>query len=268
MSQGVKKPFTEVIRANIGDAHAMGQKPITFLRQVLALTVTPELLNDPKYPEDAKSRARELLQGCGGGSVGAYSASSGIEIIRKHVAQYIEERDGIPCDYENVILSGGASDGIKSVLKLFIERVDGKPSGVMVPIPQYPLYSATLAEFGLEQIGYYLNENNKWALDTSELERAIGEAKKTCAPRALVVINPGNPTGQVLTRQNIEDIIKFSHKHNLYIFADEVYQDNVYDKDSAFHSFKKVLIQMGEPYSKMEIASFMSTSKGVTLILK
>lgn len=132
----------------------------------------------------------------------------------------------------------------------------------MVPIPQYPLYSAALAEFGLTQIGYFLNEENKWALDNTELERSISEAKKTCTPRVLVVINPGNPTGQVLTRKNIEDIIKFAHKHQLYIIADEVYQDNVYDKDSAFHSFKKVLVEMGEPFSRMELASFMSTSKG------
>ncbi|XP_020709444.1 alanine aminotransferase 2 [Athalia rosae] len=262
LAKGVKKPFNEVIKANIGDAHAMGQKPITFLRQVLALTVTPEFLDDSRFPEDAKSRARALLGGCKGGSVGSYSESAGIEVIRKHVAEYIQERDGIPCNYQNIILCGGASDGIKSILKLFIETVNGKPSGVMVPIPQYPLYSAALAEFGLTQIGYYLNEENKWSLDTSELERAIAEAKKTCTPRCLVVINPGNPTGQVLTRKNIEDVIKFAHKHNLYIMADEVYQDNVYDKDSAFHSFKKVLIEMGEPYSQLELASFMSTSKG------
>ena len=112
-SQGAKKPFKEVIKANIGDAHAMGQKPITFLRQVLALVVSPDLLNDPKYPEDAKERARTLLDGCKGCSVGSYSESAGIEIVRKHVAQYIQERDGIPSDYKNIILSNGASDGIK-----------------------------------------------------------------------------------------------------------------------------------------------------------
>lgn len=111
--QGAKKPFSEVIKANVGDAHAMGQKPITFLRQVLALTVNPELLNDPSYPEDAKVRARNVLGGCKGMSVGSYSESAGIEIIRKHVAEYIENRDGIPSDYRNIILSNGASDGIK-----------------------------------------------------------------------------------------------------------------------------------------------------------
>lgn len=69
-SQGVKKPFTEVVRANIGDAQAMGQKPITFLRQVLALCVHPDLLNSPDFPEDAKKKAERILQACGGHSLG------------------------------------------------------------------------------------------------------------------------------------------------------------------------------------------------------
>ncbi|KAG5309941.1 ALAT2 aminotransferase, partial [Acromyrmex insinuator] len=263
LQKGVDKPFKEVIKANVGDAHAMGQQPITFLRQVLTLTVSPNLLDDPSYPEDAKDRARLVLGGCKGGSVGSYSESAGIECIRKHVAQYIQERDGgIPCDYHNVILSNGASDGIKSFLKLFNERINNKPSGILIPIPQYPLYSATLAEFGLAQIGYYLDEDNKWSLEVSELERTLREIKNTCNPRVLVVINPGNPTGQVLTRKNIENVIRFAHKHHLFLLADEVYQDNIYDKDSAFHSFKKVMTEMGEPYSKMELASFMSISKG------
>lgn len=150
----------------------------------------------------------------------------------------------------------------QSVLKLFNETIDNKPSGVLVPIPQYPLYSATLSEFGLTQIGYYLNEDNKWSLEISELERALKEYKGSCNPRVLVVINPGNPTGQVLTRANIENVIRFAHKNHLFLLADEVYQDNIYDKDSAFHSFKKVMTEMGEPYSKMELASFMSISKG------
>lgn len=134
--------------------------------------------------------------------------------------------------------------------------------GIMVPIPQYPLYSATIAEFGMSQVGYYLNEEKNWGLDIPELERSLKEAKKHCVPRALVVINPGNPTGQVLTRDNIQDIIKFAQQNNLFVFADEVYQDNVYEKESKFHSFKKVLFEMGAPYNTMELASFMSCSKG------
>ena len=103
----------------------MGQRPITFLRQVLALTVNPELLDDPKYPEDAKKRAREVLEGCKGSSVGSYSESAGIEIIRKHVADYITRRDGVPSDYKNIVLSNGASDGIKVTLIRILFYIQG-----------------------------------------------------------------------------------------------------------------------------------------------
>lgn len=132
----------------------------------------------------------------------------------------------------------------------------------MIPIPQYPLYSASLAEYNIDQVGYYLNEESNWSLEMNELERSYEESLKTCLPKAIVVINPGNPTGQVLSRQNIENIIKFAHKHRLFIFADEVYQDNVYAEGCKFYSFKKVLNELGAPYDQMEMASFMSCSKG------
>uniref|UniRef100_A0A1B6CHN5 alanine transaminase n=2 Tax=Clastoptera arizonana TaxID=38151 RepID=A0A1B6CHN5_9HEMI len=262
LQKGEKKPFKEVIKANIGDCHAMGQTPITFIRQVLALVSLPELMNDSRFNDDVKLRAKTILAGCRGSSVGSYTDSPGIEVIRKHVAKYIECRDGFPSNWENIILSSGASDAIKSVLKLLIEDMDCKKPGVMIPIPQYPLYSASLAEFNMQQIGYYLNEDAEWSLDIPELERSIAEAKKHCFPRALVVINPGNPTGQVLPRDNIAEVIKFAHRENLFLFADEVYQDNVYAEGSKFYSFKKVMMEMGKPYCDMELASFMSSSKG------
>lgn len=233
------------------------------LFQILGLVLYPELFNDPKITDDVKERARIILSGTRGCSVGSYTDSAGIEVIRKHVAAYIQERDnGIPADADNIILSTGASGAIKNLLALFHAEVDGKKSGIMVPIPQYPLYSATIAEFDMDQVDYYLDEEAKWGLDIKELERSVSEARKTCNPRVLVVINPGNPTGQVLTRENIVEIIKFAYREKLFIFADEVYQDNVYDKAAQFHSFKKVLLEMGEPYQSMELASFMSVSKG------
>ena len=111
LQDGVKKPFTSVIKANIGDAHAMGNKPITFIRQVLALITHLPLLDNEEFPEDAKSRARAILAGCKGGSVGSYSDSPGLEVIRRHVAEYIMERDGgIESDWKNIILCAGASE--------------------------------------------------------------------------------------------------------------------------------------------------------------
>ncbi|KAM9690330.1 alanine aminotransferase 1 isoform 5-T6 [Dama dama] len=264
LRQGVKKPFTEVIRANIGDAQAMGQIPITFPRQVLALCVHPDLLNSPDFPEDAKRKAEHILQACGGHSLGAYSISAGVQMIREDVARYIERRDGgIPADPNNIFLSTGASDAIVTVLKLLVTGEGRTRTGVLIPIPQYPLYSAALAELNAVQVDYYLDEERAWSLDVAELRRALGQARDHCRPRALCVINPGNPTGQVQTRECIEDVIRFAFEERLFLLADEVYQDNVYAEGSQFHSFKKVLTEMGPPYAaRQELASFHSISKG------
>uniref|UniRef100_A0AAZ3RJB0 Alanine aminotransferase 1 n=1 Tax=Oncorhynchus tshawytscha TaxID=74940 RepID=A0AAZ3RJB0_ONCTS len=252
LKEGVKKPFTEVIKANIGDAHAMGQKPITFFRQVIALCVYPDLLEDDKFPEDAKNRAWRILQACGGGSLGAYSASSGIEVIRQDVAKYIEKRDsGIPSNPDDIYLSTGASDAIVTMLKLLTSGEGKTRTGVMISIPQYPLYSAALAELAAVQISYYLDEDKCWSLDVSELRRAVKAAREHCNPRALCIINPGNPTGQVQNRQCIEDVIRFAAEEHLFLMADEVYQDNVYMEGCQFHSFKKVLFEMGSEYSSV-----------------
>ncbi|KAJ8400427.1 hypothetical protein AAFF_G00395510 [Aldrovandia affinis] len=266
LQRGVKKPFTEVIKANIGDAHAMGQLPITFLRQVVALCTCPELLDSPMFPEDAKQRARRILQGCGGNSLGSYSASQGIDCIREDIATYIEQRDhGVPASWDNIYLTTGASDGIMSVLKLLVSGQGLSRTGVMIPIPQYPLYSAAISEMEAVQVNYYLDEDNCWALDINELHRAFQAAKQYCNPRVLCIINPGNPTGQVQSKKCIEEVLHFAYEEKLFVLSDEVYQDNVYSPDCQFHSFKKVLYEMGAEYfNNVELASFHSTSKGYT----
>lgn len=187
LKSGVKKPFDEVIRANIGDCHMMGEKPITFIRQVLSAALDPQrALKDESLPEDVKARVQLLLSYCGGQSVGSYSDSAGVEIIRRHVAEYIEERDGYPSDWQNIILTSGASEGVKFLFALLNSKsTHEKPTGIMVPIPQYPLYSATIQELGMHLISYYLDENNEWALDIAELERSLDEAKSKSIPKAL-----------------------------------------------------------------------------------
>uniref|UniRef100_A0A183F3R9 alanine transaminase n=1 Tax=Heligmosomoides polygyrus TaxID=6339 RepID=A0A183F3R9_HELPZ len=228
---------------------------------LLTCVANPVMMKTGNFPSDVVEHAKLILAHCGGGNCGAYSQSVGVEIIRKHVAEFIK-RDGFPCDYENVTLSGGASESIRNVLKLFIRHDKEKKPGVMVPIPQYPLYSASIEEFGLGQVGYFLEEETNWSLAEEELERSYQNSLKEFDTKVLVVINPGNPTGQVLSRDNIETIIKFAHKHHLFLMADEVYQDNVYAPGSKFYSFKKVINEMGAPYNQMELASFHSVSKG------
>lgn len=263
LKQGVNKPFEQVIRANIGDCHATGQKPVTFLRQVMAICAFPDLLNDDKFPEDAKERARRILKSCGGGSVGAYTDSAGLEVVKIDIADFISKRDGgVPANPDDIFLTTGASSGIKIVMELLLNGPNDKPAGFMIPIPQYPLYSATISEYSAHQIGYFLEEDNNWALNVDELERAYQSSLETCEPKAICIINPGNPTGQVLSLENIQKIVKWAYSKRLFILADEVYQDNVYADGMKFHSFRKVAYELGAPYSGMEIASFYSTSKG------
>ena len=72
------------------------------------------------------------------------------------------------------------------------------------------------------KIGYYLDEDNNWQIDVKELERAYQESINMCQPKALCVINPGNPTGHVLTLDNIREVIKWAYDKRLFIIVDEV----------------------------------------------
>lgn len=134
----------------------------------------------------------------------------------------------------------------------------------MVPIPQYPLYSALLTLDGGTLVKYFLDEERGWGINPEDIEQRINHAKDLGVNmRAMVVINPGNPTGQVLRREDMESIIKICYKNEIVICADEVYQNNVY-RDAPFLSFRKVLAEMGEPYSdSVELLSMHSVSKGL-----
>ena len=149
------------------------------------------------------------------------------------------------------------------MLKLVIR---GAKDGIMIPNPQYPLYSATIPLLGGSPISYYLNEETGWGLDVKELDSSFeASQKKGISARGLVVINPGNPTGQCLDVENMEEIVDFCQRRNVVLFADEVYQENIYnDKKRPFSSFKKVVKNMGSKYDSVELVSFHSVSKGVT----
>jgi alanine transaminase len=79
----------------------------------------------------------------------------------------------------------------------------------------------------------------------------------------MVIINPGNPTGQLLSEETISKIVEFAYNNGICILADEVYQENVYTDTKKFVSFKKVVATMPEPYNNTELISFHSTSKGI-----
>jgi alanine transaminase len=108
-----------------------------------------------------------------------------------------------------------------------------------------------------------LDEAHNWTMRVAELEQAVARAREQgVQPRGLVVINPGNPTGQCLEQRDMEAILDFAARHKLVLLADEVYQDNVYTH-KPFVSFKKVLHGMGSQRHAVELLSFHSVSKGM-----
>ena len=251
----------KIIYCNIGNPQALKQKPLTFVRQVLSLLEYPALLDQPGaeklFPADALKRARLILSHNPSGT-GAYTQSAGIPFIRKAVAEFIHKRDGIQADMNRILLTDGASKGVQAVFTLLTNKEN---DGYMIPIPQYPLYSATIELYGARQVNYFLDEANNWQLNESELNASYEAGRKSGVnPVAIAVINPGNPTGAVLSWENIEMIIRFARKHKLAILADEVYQENVYGKGLKFHSFAKVMHDMGE--TEVTLFSFHSVSKG------
>lgn len=135
------------------------------------------------FPADAVRRAEEICENCS--SIGAYSPSNGLAYVRKAVAQFIEARDGFPSDPEQIYLTNGASEGITRLLNAIVAH---PKVGVFLPIPQYPLYSATLSMLNGQAIPYELDEQKGWALDMANLRQAIQEARegRSIEPRALV----------------------------------------------------------------------------------
>ena len=168
-----------------------------------------------------RARAQAYLCATGGSGVGAYTASSVIALVKLQVVDFIRRRDGYPANLENIALTTGASEGVKRCLAAIISNSN---DGVMIPCPQYPLYSASITMYGGKSIYYDLDEATSWKITRASLEKACQE-NLSVNVRSIAVINPGNPSRAVLDLSDIEMIIVFSFEKNLVILADEVYQE-------------------------------------------
>jgi aspartate/methionine/tyrosine aminotransferase len=250
----------EIIFCNIGNPQSLGQRPLTWVRQVLALAEYPDLLDRVPagtFPADVVDTAR-LIGTRSQHGLGVYTDSKGFRFIREAVAAFITERDGLEADPEAIYLTDGASKAVQSVLRMLIA---GPGDGILIPIPQYPLYSATIALYEGAAVPYELDEAADWGFSQATLEASHAAAvARGIRPRAIVVINPGNPTGAVLDERNVELVLDFARRHGLAVLADEVYQDNVYREGARFVSFASVLARLG--WSEVSLFSFHSTSKG------
>jgi alanine-synthesizing transaminase len=148
-----------------------------------------------------------------------YGPSAGIAPAREAVAREYT-RHGFPVSPDRVFITAGTSEGIELVLNAVVED-DGE---VLVPMPTYPLYTAVLAKLGAKALYYRLDPAAEWMPDLDHLRSLV-----TPRTRALVVIDPNNPTGTVYSREVRRALIGFAEAHGLLLLADEVYGDLGFD---------------------------------------
>jgi len=148
-----------------------------------------------------------------------YGPSPGIAPAREAVAAEYT-RNGFPVTADRVCITAGTSEGIELTLSAVVDP-DGE---VLVPMPTYPLYTAVLAKLGARALYYRLDPNRGWMPDLDHLRTLV-----TPNTRALVVIDPNNPTGAVYSRDTRRALLEFADEHGLLILADEVYGDLGFD---------------------------------------
>ena len=192
-AKAVERRGQKVDYLNIGDPIPFGFK-------------TPQTL--------VETVARAMLDGANN-----YVPSTGIAPAREAVATEWSRR-GFPVDPDRVLITAGTSEGIELTLTALANPGDG----VLVPMPTYPLYTAVLAKIGATPLYYRTDPSRGWLPDVEHLESLM-----TPRTRALVLIDPNNPTGAVYPETLRRQLLRIADAHGLVILADEVYGDLAYD---------------------------------------
>jgi alanine-synthesizing transaminase len=150
----------------------------------------------------------------------AYSDSKGIFTARKAVMQYTQEQGIKGVTLDDIYLGNGASELIVMATNGLLNDGDE----LLLPAPDYPLWTAATSLSGGTPVHYMCDENNGWMPNLEDIR-----AKITPHTKGIVVINPNNPTGALYSDDLLKAIVKIAREHNLVIFADEVYDKVLYD---------------------------------------
>ncbi|HEY3605176.1 MAG TPA: aminotransferase class I/II-fold pyridoxal phosphate-dependent enzyme, partial [Sporichthyaceae bacterium] len=153
-------------------------------------------------------------------SASGYSDSKGLFSARTAVAQYYTALGVDDIDVDQIYLGNGVSELIAMCLQALLNTGDE----ILIPAPDYPLWTAVSTLAGGKPVHYLCDEGADWMPDLADIERKI-----TDRTRALVVINPNNPTGAVYSRDVLEGLAAIARRHNLVVFSDEIYDRIVYD---------------------------------------
>ncbi|MFB7475338.1 pyridoxal phosphate-dependent aminotransferase [Kitasatospora sp. NPDC056184] len=177
-------------------------------------TGNPALFGFDAPPEILQDILRNLSTAHG------YGDSKGLLSARRAVVMHYEERGLEGLTTEDVFLGNGVSELIQLAMTALLDDGDE----VLVPAPDYPLWTASVSLAGGTAVHYRCDEQSEWYPDLADVE-----AKVTDRTRALVVINPNNPTGAVYPREVLEGLVGIARRHQLVIYADEIYDKILYD---------------------------------------
>jgi alanine-synthesizing transaminase len=149
-----------------------------------------------------------------------YGDSKGLLSARRAVVQYYQQK-GIPgLDIEDVYLGNGVSELIVMAMQGLLDNGDE----VLIPAPDYPLWTAAVSLAGGQPVHYVCDEQAGWLPDPADVAARI-----TDRTRAIVIINPNNPTGAVYSTEVLESLVELARRHNLVVFSDEIYDKILYD---------------------------------------
>ncbi|MCA1221826.1 pyridoxal phosphate-dependent aminotransferase [Streptomyces sp. 8L] len=154
-----------------------------------------------------------------------YTDSRGVLSARRAVAQRYQEL-GVDVSVDDVFLGNGVSELVSMAVQALLDDGDE----VLIPAPDFPLWTAVTSLAGGRPVHYVCDESSEWNPDLADMESKI-----TDRTRAVVIINPNNPTGAVYPREIVEGILDLARRHQLMVFADEIYDQIVYD-DAVHHS--------------------------------
>ncbi|MCH8550822.1 MAG: pyridoxal phosphate-dependent aminotransferase [Natronospirillum sp.] len=159
-------------------------------------------------------------------SAEGYSDSRGIYPARKAVMQYYQQKRVANVDVEDIILGNGVSELIVMTMQALLNDGDQ----VLVPAPDYPLWTGAVTLSGGQAVHYMCDEQQDWYPDIDDIK-----AKITDRTKAIVLINPNNPTGAVYSKELLEEVIELARQHSLLLLADEIYDKITFD-DTPHHS--------------------------------
>ena len=149
-----------------------------------------------------------------------YTDSKGMFAPRRAVVGYTQEKSVTGVGVDDVYLGNGASELIVMSLNALLDNGDE----VLVPAPDYPLWTAAVSLSGGNPVHYLCDEQSEWMPDIADIRRKI-----TPNTRAIVVINPTNPTGALYPETLLQEIVELARQHQLIVFADEIYDKTLYD---------------------------------------